>query len=151
MKVFLPVTIAGILSLTACSPKPTAEEVAAAQAVSASASSSNSSAMTSAASEAASSAVSNMADISSFSGEWAGPEATFLKITPVGSTYAISITNLDGTRNFTGTAVQGGLSFERDGTMLLIHRGTGVQTGMKWLADKQDCLIVAPNEGYCRG
>jgi hypothetical protein len=26
----------------------------------------------------------------------------------------------------------------------------GAGTGMKWLADKTDCLVVAPGEGFCR-
>jgi hypothetical protein len=152
IKTLSALAIVGVMALgAACTPKPTAEEVAAADAASASASSSSSSAMTAAASEAASSAVSNMADVSSLLGKWTGVEGTSLNITQVGSTYAVTITNLDGPRNFTGAAVQGGISFERDGTVFLIHHGTGAQTGMKWLADKQDCVVVAPNEGYCRG
>jgi hypothetical protein len=31
-----------------------------------------------------------------------------------------------------------------------LHRTDGARTGMKWLADKRDCLTVAFGEGYCR-
>ena len=27
---------------------------------------------------------------------------------------------------------------------------SGKGTGMKWLADKHDCLVIKPGEGYCR-
>ena len=43
------------------------------------------------------------------------------------------------------------IHFERDGKDLTIRPGTGAETGFKWLADKENCLIVvAGQEGYCR-
>lgn len=58
--------------------------------------------------------------------------------------------NLDGARTFPATATAEGISFERDGVRESIRVTDGAATGMKWLADKSDCLTVKPGEGYCR-
>ena len=43
------------------------------------------------------------------------------------------------------------IRFVRDGKDLAIRPGNGDETGFKYLAGKQDCLIViAGQEGYCR-
>ena len=43
------------------------------------------------------------------------------------------------------------IRFTRDGKDLTIRPGTGAETGFKWLAEKENCLIViAGEEGYCR-
>ncbi len=128
------------LALCACSPKPTtdASSTSVAEAVA-----------ISAASEDASSAVA--LDVSSYVGKWTGPEGTFLTIAPSGDGYKVTVQNLDGPRDFTGKAVPEGIQFVRDGTPFVIHPGDGKATGMKWLADKQNCLIVTTGEGYCRG
>lgn len=91
-------------------------------------------------------------DTSSFTGKWTGPEGTSLTITPSGAAnaYKVTVQNLDGPRDFPGTATADGITFTRDGKSLTIHHGTGADTGMKWLADKKDCLVVDANEGYCR-
>ena len=83
-------------------------------------------------------------------GTWTGPEGTFLRIAPAQDGYAITIRNLDGPRTFHGVAQGDHVAFERDATHESIRAGNGVQTGMKWLADKTDCLVVKPGEGYCR-
>ncbi len=83
-------------------------------------------------------------------GKWTGPEGTSLNITPAGDGYDIVITNLDGPRTFHGRARGDGIAFDRDGKTLVIRRGSGADTGMKWLADKKTCLVVDANEGYCR-
>ena len=31
-----------------------------------------------------------------------------------------------------------------------IYATNGIGTGMKWLADKNDCLAIRPGEGFCR-
>lgn len=85
-----------------------------------------------------------------FAGKWTGPEGTSLVITPDGNDYDVVITNLDGPRTFHGTAKGENITFLRDGKSLVIRRGSGADTGMKWLADKKDCLVVDANEGYCR-
>ncbi len=131
---------ASLLALCACSPKPSddasATSVAEAVAISA-------------ASEDASSAVAS--DVSAYVGKWTGPEGTSLTIAPSGDAYKVTVQNLDGPRDFTGKAVPEGIQFVRDGTPFVIHPGDGKATGMKWLVDKQNCLIVTTGEGYCRG
>lgn len=90
-------------------------------------------------------------DYSSWHGKWTGVEGTYLSLTPQeNGVYRIEIADLDGPRDFTGTAKEGGIEFTRNGETHVIHSGTGEETGMKWLADKKDCLVVAANEGYCR-
>jgi len=42
------------------------------------------------------------------------------------------------------------LRFERDGTAEVLRATRGADTGMKWLADKSNCLTVRAGEGYCR-
>ncbi|GAB3767334.1 hypothetical protein GCM10028796_28680 [Ramlibacter monticola] len=84
-------------------------------------------------------------------GRWVGPEGTFLDISADGQKYRITIRNLDGPRTFDGTPAGNRITFERDGAGESIRAGTGAETGMKWLADKTDCLVVKPGEGYCRG
>jgi len=127
------------VGLSACSPKAAADHSASAAAESA------------AVSMAAEPAVSTAAiDPSAFTGKWTGPEGTALTITPQGADYKVTVQNLDGPRDFVGTAADGGIQFTRDGQNLVIRPGSGEETGMKWLADKHNCLVVAPNEGYCR-
>lgn len=83
-------------------------------------------------------------------GEWSGPEGTSIEISGAGDGYRVTIRNLDGPRTFQGVRSASGIAFERDGVGESIRAGTGAQTGMKWLADKSDCLVVKPGEGYCR-
>ncbi|MES2960007.1 MAG: hypothetical protein V4792_17595 [Pseudomonadota bacterium] len=85
-----------------------------------------------------------------WTGLWHGPEGTFVDIAKDGGGYRITIKNLDSARTFQGTAQGNRILFERDGVAEAIRPGTGAQTGMKWLSDKKDCLIVKPGEGYCR-
>ena len=42
------------------------------------------------------------------------------------------------------------IAFERGGIKETIRAGSGADTGMKWLSEKKDCLVVKPGEGYCR-
>lgn len=83
-------------------------------------------------------------------GDWNGPEGTLLSIARVGEVYTIRIKDLDRTTSFHGTPVATGLQFERRGTLETLRATDGAGTGMKWLADKQECLTVHPGEGYCR-
>jgi hypothetical protein len=83
-------------------------------------------------------------------GDWNGPEGTLLSIARVGEVYTIRIKDLDRTTSFQGAPVATGLQFERRGTLETLHATDGAGTGMKWLADKQECLTVRPGEGYCR-
>jgi hypothetical protein len=83
-------------------------------------------------------------------GKWNGVEGTSLSIEKTDDAFAVTITNLDGPRHFPALNTQRGLIVTRDDATLVIHPGTGRDTGMKWLEDKKNCLVVAPNEGYCR-
>ncbi|AZE75071.1 hypothetical protein C4K00_4880 [Pseudomonas synxantha] len=51
---------------------------------------------------------------------------------------------------FKGEAAEDGIAFTRPDGPQLLRAGDGAATGLKWLADKKDCLIVATGEGYCR-
>lgn len=83
-------------------------------------------------------------------GRWQGPEGTYLDIGKDGDGYRITISDLDGPRTFQGFARDDSLAFERDGQKESLRHGNGAATGMKWLADKQNCLVVKPGEGFCR-
>ena len=83
-------------------------------------------------------------------GQWNGPEGTFLRLDGGDGKYSITIQDLDGPRTYTGTATDGRIEFERNGVKESLHASNGAETGMKWLADKSDCLTVRPGEGYCR-
>jgi hypothetical protein len=89
-------------------------------------------------------------------GRWTGPEGLFLDIQPAsnGKPGHYALTNkytLDDQGDFPGTAEGMTIRFVRAGKDLAIRPGKGAETGFKYLADKQDCLIVVANqEGYCR-
>lgn len=89
-------------------------------------------------------------------GRWTGPEGLFLDIqpSPDGQAGHYAITNrdtLDRQADYAGVAGGAAIHFTRDGKGLTIRSGTGDQAGFKYLAGKQDCLIVVTGqEGYCR-
>lgn len=129
-----PLVMLTAFGLAACSPQPAEQGVA------------ESAGGTS--SEAPSVEAANA--IAALLGEWPGVEGTYLIITPTPDGYAVEIADLDGPRTFQGRADGDAIVIERDGLPLRIRKGTGEQTGMKWLADSQDCVVVDANEGYCR-
>jgi hypothetical protein len=85
-------------------------------------------------------------------GRWTGVEGLFAEIQPNGDgTYTLEMqSDLDTRGTYTGTSTPEGLAFERGGETLVLRSSNGAATGLKWLADKQDCLMVAAGEGYCR-
>lgn len=83
-------------------------------------------------------------------GQWNGPEGTFVRITGGSGHYDVTVQNLDGPRTFVGRTVGNTIEFERDGKREALRASNGEQTGMKWLAGKQNCLMVRAGEGYCR-
>lgn len=83
-------------------------------------------------------------------GQWNGPEGTFVRITGGGGHYEVTVQNLDGPRTFVGKTQGDTIEFERDGKLEALRASNGEQTGMKWLAEKKDCLTVRTGEGYCR-
>ena len=89
--------------------------------------------------------------LDAWQGTWNGPEGTYLKLTAKpGSRYEIVIADLDGPRSFEGVGSGDEIHFTRDGQQERIQATDGAGTGMKWLADKSECLMVKPGEGYCR-
>ena len=141
------ITIAMVLALSACQSKRDfngGTESAAGESPAASMTAEEASSMMGGLSIPAPDATAGMA------GHWQGPEGTSLVITPADGGFDVIVTNLDGPRTFHGKTASQGISFERDGKVLTIRRGSGADTGMKDLADKSDCLVVAANEGYCR-
>jgi hypothetical protein len=89
-------------------------------------------------------------DLDEWIGRWDGPEGTYLSIAKSKEGYALEIANLDGPRTFEATSNGEQLQFERDGQVQSIRATNGVQTGMKWLLDKTDCLTINVGEGFCR-
>jgi hypothetical protein len=83
-------------------------------------------------------------------GEWRGPEGTMLKISGAEGRYRIAITNLDGTKTYSGNSVNNRIVFMRDGKEKQIQATDGLGTGMKWLSEKSNCLTIAAGEGFCR-
>ncbi len=84
-------------------------------------------------------------------GKWTGPEGTFLDIARDGEEYKITIANLDGPQTYPAKAADEAIIFERDGKTETIRSTDGEGTGMKYLADKIDCVVVAVGaEGFCR-
>ena len=83
-------------------------------------------------------------------GKWAGPEGTFLLLAGGCGKYEVTIQNLDGPQTFKGLAVGDQIRFERNGVKEHLRATSGVETGMKWLSEKANCLSVRVGEAYCR-
>jgi uncharacterized lipoprotein YbaY len=86
----------------------------------------------------------------SWLGQWDGPEGTYMILTKEGPAYSVAIRSLDGVQTYEGVASGDHIEFKREGATETIRAGSGVQTGMKWLADKKNCVVVKSGEGYCR-
>ena len=84
-------------------------------------------------------------------GRWDGPEGTYLQLSKASGQYVVAIQDLDGPKTFAGFSDGHRIRFERDGKTEFISAGNGEATGMKWLADKKDCLLTRKGEGWCRG
>lgn len=87
---------------------------------------------------------------SQWQGRWTGPEGTFLHLQPQGDGVAITIQSLDGPAHYLGTEQTAGIQFTREGKTETIRAGGGQATGMKWLLEKRNCLVIHPGEGFCR-
>lgn len=83
-------------------------------------------------------------------GKWTGVEGTYLILSKTDEGYDVMIQSLDKIETFKGMPDGGGVSFMRRNQAEKIYHGDGAATGMKWLADKKDCLVVRTGEGYCR-
>ena len=83
-------------------------------------------------------------------GKWIGPEGTYLVLSKNADKFVVQINSLDGPATYEGTAAGEGIEFQRNGRTETIHAGNGHDTGMKWLQDKTNCLIIKTGEGFCR-
>ena len=90
-------------------------------------------------------------------GKWTGVEGLHLSIAKDDSIgrghYLLTMQyglDADDSGTFKGEATEDGIAFTRPDGPQLLRAGDGAATGLKWLADKKDCLIVATGEGYCR-
>lgn len=91
-------------------------------------------------------------DRTDWAGRWIGVEGMFLEVVPAGDgTYSLTMqSDLETVGTYDGRDAAEGIAFERDGETLLLKPANGDQTGLKYLAGKGNCLMVAPGEGYCR-
>jgi hypothetical protein len=84
-------------------------------------------------------------------GHWQGVEGTSMTIAPAGAgKFTVVITDLDRSKSSIAELKKDGLHMQRGGMAHVIVPGNGDATGMKWLAGKTNCLVVAAHEGYCR-
>ena len=83
-------------------------------------------------------------------GQWNGPEGTYLSLTRTGDKFLIRIKSLDGMATYEGVPVEDHIEFMREGKTESIRAGSGKDTGMKWLLEETDCLIIRFGEGFCR-
>jgi hypothetical protein len=83
-------------------------------------------------------------------GQWNGPEGTLLDLAKSGNHYVVKVRSLDSLDTYEGVATADGIQFTRDGKAESIRAGNGEDTGMKWLLDKKNCLIIKYGEGFCR-
>jgi hypothetical protein len=83
-------------------------------------------------------------------GKWIGPEGTYLQLDGVNGAYKITLKDLDTERYYTGAAIDNRIVFTRNDVEESIRATNGVETGMKWLADKANCLTIRSGEGFCR-
>lgn len=83
-------------------------------------------------------------------GKWVGPEGTFLVLSKSSDKYTVQIQSLDGPNTYEGKANADSIEFVRGGKTESIRAGSGQDTGMKWLLDKKNCLVIKFGEGFCR-
>lgn len=84
-------------------------------------------------------------------GRWPGAEGTYLDLARNGDKYVVIIADLDGPKTYEGVAAGDHLAFKRGGKTESIRATNGKGTGMKWLLDEKNCLVVTVgSEGFCR-
>jgi hypothetical protein len=84
-------------------------------------------------------------------GRWQGVEGAYLSLSKNGNDYLIEIANLDGPKKYEGKTVGDHIEFQRGDKVESIRAATGKETGMKYLAEEENCLVVSVgSEGFCR-
>lgn len=87
-------------------------------------------------------------------GRWVGVEGMYLVVAKGAAPgrYRLDMQwDLDHKGSFAGRAEGDAIAFDRAGVHERLRPTDGAATGLKYLADKRDCLTVKPGEGYCRG
>ena len=87
-----------------------------------------------------------------FLGRWTGVEGNILEVIPHAyNSYAIVIVDMDGTKEtFIAKPKGNTLEFTRNNKQEILKAVTGDETGLKWLAEKKNCIMINEGEGYCR-
>lgn len=87
-----------------------------------------------------------------WAGKWTGVEGMYVTITPAApGKYKLDMqSDLDTKGTYDGEDSEHGIKFKRGNEELSLRRGSGDETGLKYLASKKECLIVKDGEGYCR-
>lgn len=87
-----------------------------------------------------------------WAGKWTGVEGMYATITPTDpGKYKLEMqSDLDTKGTYDGEDSEHGIKFKRGSEELSLRRGSGDETGLKYLAGKKECLIVKEGEGYCR-
>ncbi|WP_374394250.1 hypothetical protein [Sphingopyxis sp.] len=87
-----------------------------------------------------------------WAGKWTGVEGMYATITPTEpGKYKLEMqSDLDTKGTYDGEDSEHGIKFKRGSEELSLRRGSGDETGLKYLASKKECLIVKEGEGYCR-
>lgn len=88
----------------------------------------------------------------SWAGKWTGVEGMYVTITAAEpGKYKLEMqSDLDTRGTYDGADSEHGIKFKRGAEELSLRRGSGDETGLKYLAGKKECLIVKSGEGYCR-
>lgn len=150
----LPFLVFAVVAITACSDRtPAPATPAAPEAVSATPSPSVEPAPTPAAEAMPTPPATEAAMLEAdYLGRWTGVEGMYLDIAskPGGGVRVQMQWDLDHRGTFDGSVTAEGLRFMRDGVAETAVPGIGDATGLKYLAGKQDCLVVKPGEAYCR-
>ncbi len=89
--------------------------------------------------------------VESLVGRWSGPEGSYVNITEKDDKFAIVLANLDGPKTYEGTAKGSVIEFTRNGKTETITAATGEETGMKYLLDEKNCVVITKgSEGFCK-
>ena len=90
--------------------------------------------------------------VADWAGKWTGVEGMYATITPTEpGKYKLEMqSDLDTKGTYDGEDSEHGIKFKRGSEEVSLRRGSGDETGLKYLAGKKECLIVKEGEGYCR-
>lgn len=87
-----------------------------------------------------------------WAGKWRGVEGLALEVQKASAPgkYTLRIDEGQGWQTYEGTAEGSTIRFTRNGKDATLRAASGAETGLKWLADRKDCLMVEQGLGFCR-